>query len=227
MRTAAILPVKTLPAAKTRLHEAVGEPTRGELAAAMAEDVMSALCEVRGIEWIVVVTAEARAAAPARALGAEVVTDEDESGQSAAVRQGIARAVALGAERVLCVPGDCPALDPDDVEHLLLRMPAVGRSEVVVVPDRHGTGTNALLLTPPAAIGPSFGPGSCERHLRLAGESGAASRLAHPPSLLLDVDTGADLQALRARLAHDEARAPRTRAVLDGLVAGAPTAVRA
>ena len=225
MRTAAILPVKRFPAAKTRLHEAVGQPTRRALAAAMAEDVMVALSEIAAIEWTIVVTAEAQAAAPAERLGAIVIDDVQESGQSDAVRRGVDHALQLGAERVVCVPGDCPALEPDEIETLL----RIGGDAacVVVVPDRHGTGTNALVLTPPDVMQPSFGPESCERHLRLAAEAGAAARLEHPPSLLLDVDTGADLEALRERLARDGGRARLTRAVLDGLIPTPPPTVRA
>ena len=69
------------------------------------------------------------------------------------------------------------------------------------MPDRHGTGTNALLLDPPDAIVPSFGPGSFERH-RLAAESAGATMLVEPvPSLVLDVDTGDDLSRLLEALA--------------------------
>jgi 2-phospho-L-lactate guanylyltransferase len=84
----------------------------------------------------------------------------------------------------------------------------------VIVPDRHGTGTNGLLLCPPDVIEPSFGPDSCARHQQLARDAGVAARLERPPSLLLDIDTGADLAALRDRLAGQEARASRTRDVL-------------
>jgi len=84
----------------------------------------------------------------------------------------------------------------------------------VIVPDRHGTGTNGLLLSPPDAIAPSFGPDSCERHRALALAAGIDARIERPPSLLLDIDTGADLAALRERLAGLDAPAPRTRAVL-------------
>ena len=62
---------------------------------------------------------------------------------------------------MLLVPGDCPALDPGEVATLLARQ---GRAGVVIVPDRHGAGTNALLLSPPDVIEPSFGPGSFARH---------------------------------------------------------------
>jgi 2-phospho-L-lactate guanylyltransferase len=85
----------------------------------------------------------------------------------------------------------------------------------VIVPDRHGTGTNGLLLTPPGAIPPSFGPDSCERHVGLARSAGVACRVERVPSLLLDIDTGADLAALRERLAGEpRAGARRTRKVL-------------
>jgi 2-phospho-L-lactate guanylyltransferase len=85
---------------------------------------------------------------------------------------------------------------------------------VTIVPDRHATGTNGLLLTPPDVIGPAFGPNSCERHRALAHAAGASCRLEHPASLLLDIDTGADLDALRERLHATHAAASRTRAAL-------------
>jgi 2-phospho-L-lactate guanylyltransferase len=114
---------------------------------------------------------------------------------------------------VLCIPGDCPALDPDELDHLLRD----ANDEVVILPDRHGTGTNGLLLTPPDRIVPSFGPGSCERHAQLATAAGAHWRVERVESLLLDIDTGEDLAVLRERLADKHDRAPRTRSVL-GLV---------
>jgi 2-phospho-L-lactate guanylyltransferase len=164
-----------------------------------------------------VVTTERSVAAAASYQGGIAVRDAAEEGQSTAVARGVERAVAEGFERVLCIPGDCPALDPVEVAALLEAEPG-GAGEVVIVPDRHGTGTNGLLLTPPGAIPPSFGPGSCERHRRLARAAGAACRVERVPSLLLDIDTGADLAVLRERLAGGAgglpSRARRTRTVL-------------
>jgi len=215
MRTAAVLPVKSFARAKQRLGESVADPLRLDLARAMVADVLLALSQTEAIERTIVVTREESVAAAARELGALVVEDAAESGQSAAATLGILHALAEGLERVLFVPGDCPALDPVELGELLDG--ATGGpdgAEVVIVPDRHGTGTNGLLLTPPQAIAPSFGPDSCERHRLLAREAGLACRLAGPQSLLLDIDTGADLAALRERLAGHHARAARTRAVL-------------
>jgi 2-phospho-L-lactate/phosphoenolpyruvate guanylyltransferase len=214
MRTAAILPVKRFARAKQRLGASVADELRLALAGAMVADVMSALSRTAALERTIVVTAEDSVADAARELGATVVADALESSQSAAAAIGIERALADGVERALCVPGDCPALDPDELQALLADDRRERGHRVVVVPDRHGTGTNALLLSPPTAIAPSFGPGSCERHLALARASGAAGRVARPSSLLLDVDTGADLAALRERLAGQDALAAHTRAVL-------------
>jgi 2-phospho-L-lactate/phosphoenolpyruvate guanylyltransferase len=210
MRTAAILPVKRFTRAKQRLGMSVADPLREDLARAMVGDVLVALTETASIERTIVVTREDSVAAAARYLGALVVQDTAEESQSAAVALGVERALAEEFERVLCVPGDCPALDPEELDCLL----EGAGSEVVVVPDRHGTGTNGLLLTPPDAIAPSFGPDSCERHLALAREAGAVCRIERPPSLLLDIDTGADLAALRERLSGALTGAPRTRTVL-------------
>ncbi len=216
MRTAAILPVKRFTRAKQRLGESVADSLRHRLAAAMVDDVLLALSQTEAIELTIVVTREPSMAAAARVFGASVLGDEAEAGQSAAAGLGIAAAAAMGFERVLCVPGDCPALDPAELEALLDADAGQSTSErrVTILPDRHGTGTNGLLLCPPGAIEPSFGPGSCERHSELALTAGAASRVERVSSLLLDVDTGADLEALRARLGEEGARSPRTRAVL-------------
>src|SRR5690242_5229640 len=92
----------------------------------------------------------------------EVLRDPADQGHSEAATLGIVRARALGADCAALLPGDCPLLDPSELDSALDRV-AAGR--VGVVPDRHGEGTNALLLAPPDAIGPAFGPGSRSRHL--------------------------------------------------------------
>jgi 2-phospho-L-lactate guanylyltransferase len=221
VRTVAILPVKRFAQAKQRLGASVADHLRLELARAMVDDVLAALAETAEIEHTIVVTGEASVADTARARGAIVIDDTTQRGQSVAVTLGVERALADGMERALCIPGDCPTLDPHDLE-TLLSAPGSGEPEVVIVPDRHGTGTNGLLLAPPDAIPPSFGPDSCERHRALALAAGVRWRIELPASLLLDVDTSEDLTALRERLAGEHIRAHRTRAVLDSTQARWP-----
>ncbi len=238
MRTAAILPVKRFPLAKTRLGESVADSLRGELAKAMVGDVLCALRDCEAIEATIVVTREPAVALAARYIGAIVVEDTAETGQGAAASLGLARALAEGFERALCVPGDCPTLDPAELAALLAPEPDQNGPDdgatppartrgtlvranttaferaVTIVPDRHGKGTNGLLLSPPDAIAPSFGPDSRARHERLADERGVSCAVARPGSLLLDIDTGEDLAVLRERLADTRVGATRTRAVL-------------
>ena len=216
MSTAAVLPVKRFSLAKQRLGESIDDELRLALARAMVCDVLIALAQTRGVQRTIVVTNEECVERDARENGAIVIGDSAEQGQSAAVSLGVARALSDGMTRVLCVPGDCPALDPRELSVLLAD--GLGHepqaSRVVIVPDRHGTGTNGLLLDPADAIEPSFGPGSCERHRGLAAAAGADCVIARPSSLLLDIDTGADLAVLRERLSLAGAGAARTRAVL-------------
>lgn len=215
MRTTAVLPVKSFSRAKQRLGDALGGDQREQLAAAMVADVLSALGAVVEIDDVVVVTAEPLAARAAERAGVTVVGDPQEAGQSAAALRGIDAALVRGAERALLVPGDCPALDPHDLARLLGR--AVEPPSVVIVPDRHGSGTNALLLSPPGVVAPSFGAGSFARHAALARAVGATVKVCELPSLGLDVDTPDDLAALRAALEQRPEVATRTRAVLDRL----------
>lgn len=209
MRTVAVLPIKSFSRAKSRLGEALD---RRELAAAMTSDVLSALAATPGLSDVIVVTAEPLPAD----TGAVVIPDPVEAGQSAAAQRGIQAAVERGAERVLLVPGDCPALDPDELGQLLDEGPET--PQVVVVPDRHGSGTNALLVTPPGAVAPSFGAGSMARHAARARAAGAAVKVRTLASLALDVDTPDDLAALRDALDARRDLAPRTRALLERLV---------
>jgi 2-phospho-L-lactate/phosphoenolpyruvate guanylyltransferase len=211
--TLAVLPVKRLADAKQRLGAALTPGTRRALAEAMVVDVLTALRRARRVDGVVVVSSDREAQALARGGAAEAIGDPAEPGHSAAAAHGVAWALERGARRALLVPGDCPALDPGEVDDLLIVHPAA-EPRVTIVPDRHDTGTNALVLTPPDAIGPSFGPGSRARHEAAAHAAGAEVRLAHPPSLLLDVDTVEDLDALRAALRARTGGAAHTRGLL-------------
>lgn len=194
MRTIAILPVKTFSTAKRRLRDGLEPRGREALVEAMFTDVLRALRKTN-VDQVIVVSGSRYAQQLARDHAAVVLTDA-ETGHNDAAALGINAAIDAGADRVLLVPGDCPVLDAGEVDELLgLEVTA---PSVLIVPDRHGTGTNALLLTPPNAVSPSFGPGSAQRHLELARARGAQAEIVKVPSLALDIDTPDDLRSLEA-----------------------------
>jgi 2-phospho-L-lactate guanylyltransferase len=178
----------------------------------MFQDVVSSLRKVQGIGQVVIVTAE-----PTVEFSAEeqvvLLQDELQEGQSAAALIGIRWAIEAGFERVLLVPGDTPLLAVDEVDAMLAGA-ALDRTSVVIVPDRHDTGTNALLLAPPDVVKPSFGPDSLARHVAAAQAAAVSHRVERVPSLIFDVDTSEDLAVVAAAIETRRTVAPRTRGAL-------------
>ena len=197
MRATAVVPVKRFAVAKSRLATGVEETRKPDLVAAMVADVLEAIGSARLIDRTIVVSQEPRAAELAAAAGADLLSDFDDAGHSAAALAGIAAAEAAGAGCVALLPGDCPLLDPRELDKMLTGVPD---RYVAVIPDRHGTGTNALVLAPPNAIEPSFGEGSRARHVAAARAAGVPYCVEELPSLGLDLDTPADIVALTMRV---------------------------
>jgi 2-phospho-L-lactate/phosphoenolpyruvate guanylyltransferase len=216
----AIIPVKRFARAKTRLLDAVDARGRAALLRAMLADVLAAADSCESVERVIVITGEGRAErialerAQRMRTPLEVLRDPDDAGQPHATTLGIVRAKALGAGCVALLPGDCPLLEPAELDEALERM-RPGR--VAVVPDLHGTGTNALLLSPPDAIAPGFGPGSRARHTERAERRGLEVAVEDLHSLALDLDTPDDLAELAAVLADEPERAPATARALSSL----------
>lgn len=207
MKATAVLPVKRLYAAKQRLAAGLGGEQRRVLAEAMVADVLEAIGEARAVERTIVVSGDPVAQELAAGLGAEVVPDPEDAGHVEAALAGIARAEVEGADCVVLLPGDCPLLDPRELDRLLTGLPD---RYVGIVPDRHGSGTNALVLSPPDAIAPAFGEGSLKRHVAAARAAGLPFEVEEVASLGLDLDTPADVIALTRELEAGAGRARRT-----------------
>jgi 2-phospho-L-lactate/phosphoenolpyruvate guanylyltransferase len=198
----------------------LGTGSRQALAQAMFSDVLSTLRRVPELDEIAVVTADRAAEAAASGERVTLLYDGAQSGQSDAALIGIRHALETGCDRAVLVPGDTPLLQSGDVAILV-----GAASGVVIAPDRHGTGTNALALSPPDAIEPSFGPDSFARHVAAAEAAGVPHRVEEIPGLTLDVDTPSDLTELAAALDSRRGHAPSTRGALRQLErAGAWTA---
>jgi 2-phospho-L-lactate/phosphoenolpyruvate guanylyltransferase len=213
MPTAAILPVKRFALAKQRLEPALGQGSRRALAAAMFADVLGALRHSTLIDTVILVSSEPVVRDAVDDDSLLLLPDPAEKGQSHATLAGLARASALGYERALLVPGDTPLIDQLELDNLIANA-ALGEVDVIIVPDRHGTGTNAVLLDPASPFQPQFGPGSRERHEEQARRRGLSHSVEQVASLLLDIDTPDDLAELRKAFEQHLARAARTQGVI-------------
>jgi 2-phospho-L-lactate/phosphoenolpyruvate guanylyltransferase len=206
VRTLCVVTIKRLDRAKHRLSPILSQQDRSTLAKAMLTDVLKALHGVGGLSAVCVVSPDSDAKRIAAACGAQILDDPDEGGQSQAARIGIDHAQRTDHDRVLLAPADTPLIDCEQVSSLLAedtRWP-----QAVVVPDRHHTGTNGLLLAPPDALSPSFGPDSLQRHTSIAPAGGAVAQVRAVSSLALDIDTPDDLAKLVKELDSNECEWP-------------------
>jgi 2-phospho-L-lactate/phosphoenolpyruvate guanylyltransferase len=191
----ALLPVKSPRNAKQRLSGFLTPPQRESLARAMYEEVLNTLCTVRGLARIVVATSDEDIAMRARSCGAGVFVEREQHSHSHSADAAAERAMAMGATSVILLPIDVPLATCDEIETLV----AAADHGVVVVPSGDGTGTNALVRTPPHAIKACFGPGSFRKHCHQAESRGIPLKIMQPPGILFDVDTPEDIAELMSR----------------------------
>jgi 2-phospho-L-lactate guanylyltransferase len=211
-----ILPIKPFDDAKERLATGLDPQARKTIAEAMVRDVLAALAGAREVDAVLVVSAEPKLTEIAEGVATAVIADE-RTGHSDAARAGVAWAIEHGCDKVVMLPGDCPLLDPQELDDLIVRT-REDRVEFVVIPDRMGTGTNGLVIKPPDAVAPAFGPGSRQRHIALGLAAGRRTAEHEVPSLALDLDTQDDLLELAEALAGGETDAVHTEQAIAGLV---------
>jgi 2-phospho-L-lactate guanylyltransferase len=188
----AIVPVKTLARAKSRLSALLSAPERRALVLAMLGDVLTALGAARGIDHIGVISADPTVLLLAARHGAEALADHA-TDLNAALAQAASHYAAAGATATLALPADVPLVTAAEIDQLLAAR-ATARG-MLIAPSYDG-GTNALLVWPPLALPFLFGEGSLERHLAAARERGLTARQCRVPGLELDVDRPGDLLLL-------------------------------
>jgi 2-phospho-L-lactate/phosphoenolpyruvate guanylyltransferase len=196
----AILPVKSLQGAKQRLKGFLSVEHRETLARLLYTQTLNSLCQAEGIDRVVVVTSDEEVAAHARHSGVLVFDEQQQISHSASADAACLRAMELGASTVLLVPIDVPTATPADFTQLA----AAARPGLIVVPSSDGTGTNALVRTPPDCIESRFGPGSFRAHLDQAQAKRVPADVLSLPGLMFDIDTPEDVAELLSR--HDESQ---------------------
>jgi 2-phospho-L-lactate guanylyltransferase len=191
----AVMPIKPAGTGKSRLAALLDEPERAMLARCMAVDVIAALRACPLVAEIAILGAGDTALTLAGEFGCRLLADDATGNLCANLDRAAGILAAEGATTLLIVPADQPTLTPADIGHLLA---AHAGGVTVAVAARDG-GTNALVLTPPQAIGCLFGPDSAARHLAAAQARGLAARVLDPPAFARDIDTVDDVRWLCTR----------------------------
>ena len=196
---AALLPVKAFGRSKERLTSYLSPEEREKLARTMFDDVWATLLDAcnrgDGLDRVLVISSEPYVLKQCDTAGVSCLEEDQQISHSASVKRATEWAIGLGASSLLTVPIDTPAATATEILALAKLRDAFS---VVVVPSADGTGTNALLRTPPDVINPHFGPGSCRLHVAEAQNRKLPVLIYAMSGFAVDIDTPEDLQSFAA-----------------------------
>ena len=204
MKITALIPVKGFRNAKQRLSALLGSAEREAFAEAMFRDVLRQVLRASGITETVVVTGDDKVAAIAGSLGARVMLERAETGETDAVDFARISLKDAGREAVLILPGDLPLLRSGDIEVVIGQVPDGQIAPfALLVPSHDKLGTNALLLAPPDIIKLRFGYDSFSYHISQVSAQGLPIRYFENEHIALDIDEPQDLEKCLADLSDD------------------------
>ncbi len=193
MKFAALVPVKSLDQAKSRLSHHLTQEQRGTLVLEMLQHVLCTLHSSQAFDHISVVSADHSVLERVRTWGAQGLAEE-QAGHNPALTAAAARELLLGTTALLTISADLPLLQANDI-HALLEQSE--QHDVVLAAAQNDTGTNALLVRPPLALPYVFGPDSLRRYQREAEQSQLSISVYRSLGLELDIDTIEDIELLQ------------------------------
>lgn len=194
----AIVPVKPLSRGKSRLADILTPEERTDLNRRLLTHTLDTLTSIPEIEHVLVVSRDPSALALAREHGARTIQENGAPHLNIALTRATILAKEFSPRGVLIVPADLPLITTEDIRSLIEQ--AQDSPVIVVVPDRHRRGTNALLVCPAGLIEYDFGPNSFQSHCQRALEAKARLEVFELPSLALDVDLPEDLDKVSEEL---------------------------
>jgi 2-phospho-L-lactate guanylyltransferase len=191
----AIVPVKPLRRGKSRLAGTLTEDERTELNRALLHHTLETLSGLKEVDKVLVVSRDPNALTIAREHGARTVQEDGQPHLNTALQRATVVAQVYATRGVLILPADLPLVSREDIQTLLDH--AVKPPVVVIAPDRHRRGTNALLISPAGLIEYDFGENSFQRHCDRAKHAGARLEVVELPSLGLDLDVPEDFEIVK------------------------------
>ncbi len=191
----AIVPVKPLRLGKSRLSAVLGDEERAALNRRFLEQTLDTLRNTSEITQTLVVSRDPAALAIARQYSARTIHEDGTPDLNSALARATLLARNYASRGVLVLPADLPLLTKEDLYYFLgfVSEPPC----VVISPDRNDNGTNAFFVAPGGLVACDFGSGSFKRHCAAALNAGAKLEVVRNANIMLDLDTPADLEALR------------------------------
>ncbi len=206
----AIVPVKPLRRGKSRLSGTLSEDERTELNRILLERTLSTLTSMKEVDQVLVVSRDPHALTIARNHGARTVREDGQPQLNTALKRASVIAQVYSTRGVLVLPADLPLITPEDI-HILIQK-AINPPVVVIAPDRHERGTNALLMSPADLIDYDFGENSFKHHCDRALMAGARLEIVNLPTIGLDLDLPEDLEIVKnIQSADDLLKSPPSR----------------
>ena len=189
MKYNALIPVKSLGTAKSRLASSFTQHQRERLVLDMLQHVLCVLLDSELFEKVSVVSSDKQVLEKAYLWGAQAVIEEYH-GHNQALHAAALREISEGVTTLLTISADLPLLTPQEIRCFYKQSL---QYDVVLAPSRDGTGTNAIMVHPPLAVPYVFGPGSLQSYIDAAKQKCLSYSKFHSIGLALDIDTTDDL----------------------------------
>ncbi len=194
MKYRALVPVKSLSSAKSRLASDLSQSQRETLVLNMLHHVLRVLLDSEVLEQVSVVSADLLVLKQVHLWGAHPLLEE-QHGHNLALHAAALREKQEGVAALLTISADLPLLSSRDIHDLVEQS---AQHEVILAPSREGTGTNAILARPPLTVPYLFGPDSLQQYKEAARQRHLSVAIHHSIGLALDIDTIDDLRELEA-----------------------------
>ena len=195
----AIVPVKPLRRGKSRLAETLSEDERAELNVQLLAHTLETLKKTPAVEEVLVISRDPKVMAIAHDHKARTIMEDGSADLNTALKRATAVAKMYTTNGVLVLPADLPLISQEDIEKLIAKSKEHQRV-VVITPDRHRNGTNALLISPAGIIDYDYGEKSFDRHCERARNAGAHLEICELPSIELDLDLPEDLALVAEKI---------------------------
>ena len=189
----AVIPIKPLRLAKSRLAPLLSPQQRQSLAEAMLRHVLKVVQAASQITGTLVISRDNHALTIAREYGAKTIQESGAPELNVALMRATSLVASWRSEAMLILPADLPLISANDITGIVdlgLQAP----QSVVISTDRDKNGTNALFVRPPGLIDYAYGEGSFRRHAVLARDAGAEVNVYESDRMWQDIDYPEDIE---------------------------------